>query len=259
MKITNSIVFAALLAAAGGANASALTTAPAVTITFDSPIFGGFESSPGPAHDNVFVTYPAFGGSLRTSHVSAGRFSGKATELVGVDPGIFVNGIDEVFMFCYELEEPIRGGQSVRYEINFDGAKTRTLDFLGAVNHVMNAGRDAFDPYAWARGLTGPQGSAIQLGIWESLYETVTAWSLAGGAFSATHVNKATSYWLDQFFAAIPLAASLDQRFAMTLENDGRQDMITADPPAAVPEPTSLALLGLGLAGLVASRRKRTA
>ena len=42
----------------------------------------------------------------------------------------------------------------------------------------------------------------------------------------------------------------------MTLEAHGAQDMITGDPPAPVPEPGTLALLGAATAGLMATRRR---
>lgn len=239
--------------AAAALTASALTaTAATVHIQFDNNIFSGVQA---PDYDAVTITYPTLGGSGSTSaHVAAGRFQGTATNLVGIDPSVFVDSVNDVFMYCYDLYEHVGGGWNADYTVNFDGETARTLDFLGAVNTVLSQGKPAVDVYAWLHPGNGLLAAAIQLGIWESKYDS--DWSLSSGAFRASGVETQTASYLASFFAAIPNSASLDGRYVMTLEAPGVQDMITGDPPAAVPEPGSLLLAGVALAAVARRRRK---
>ncbi len=234
---------------------SAAASAAMVHVQFDNPIFNGVAE---PTHDALTIHYPTPGGGGQASaSVAAGRFQGTASNLRGVDASIFVDGLDDLYMYCYDLYEHVGGGWSVDYTINFDGVLPRTLDFLGAVNMVLNQGKATADPYAWLHPSNGLMGAAIQLGIWESKYDS--GWDIRGGSFSATGLETQTAQYLSSFLAAIPTAPALNARYVMTLEAAGAQDMITGDPPASVPVPGTLALAGLALAAVAVRRRAPSA
>ena len=228
--------------------------AATVTVLFDNPIFSGI---PSPSSDDVEITYPKqVGNGSQSTNTSAGRFQGTITGLSqGVDPKIFVDGPDDLFMYCYDVYERIGGNWVVNYTINLDGESDRTLNFLGAVNSVLNQGKSVPDHFAWLHPRNGAVAAAVQLGIWESKYDT-GAWNIDGGAFRAkmSTANQRDSGQLLQCHRHIGLVGwpvRHDPRSPRSAGHDHRRPA-----RSTVPEPGTLALLGIAAAGLMATRRR---
>jgi hypothetical protein len=235
MKSTATWVAAGLLVL----STSAL--ADTVTVKWDSPVFNPLGS--------VAVTYSIDSGAT-THGTSAGRFQGTVTAFTGaLTSGDFVNSTSDFFAYCTELTQTLGPGQTIVYTRT--AAAARVLDWIGAVNSVLGGGN-----YAWLHPASAAIAAAVQLGIWEAIYDSSATWSLTAGTFRASTSNATTNTEYALFRAAVenPSTPDLPQALALNLVNGDSQNVI-----GGLPEPGSLMLLGLGaaLAGWTLRRKHR--
>jgi len=246
------------IAAAVGFALSTAATADNLTLQWDSPVFNPF-AYPDP------ITHSTDGGTT-TQTVRGGRFQGTVIGLTGaVSASELIDSTDDFWTYCYDLFQFIHNGETVNYMINLSGPTARTLDFLGAVDYVLNGNSNTWaDPFAWLHPANHHVSAAIQIGIWESLYDT-SDWSLTSGLFQASGLSAATLSQYQAFQDAVNLASvnDLPASLAFTIESETRQDQITGRtvrvvPQQELPEPGSLALIALaGVFAAVTRRRWR--
>ncbi len=171
--------------------------------------------------------------------------SNPSQTLNGVGAGGFAttDGTSNFVSWCVDILQNTYFGQSVNdYTLVsaatlFDAARATALGQLAT---------------QYLGSVTNPTTSAaFQLAVWEIVYETGTnPFSLAGGNFRAFNNAGAIAQantWLGGLSGTSTYSTNV-------LKSGSRQDLLTFTP---VPEPSMLALFGIGLAGLGLAKRKQ--
>ncbi|HEV8501532.1 MAG TPA: PEP-CTERM sorting domain-containing protein [Casimicrobiaceae bacterium] len=245
------------LAIAAAFAVSATAYADTITLTYDNPIYAH-----GSDGVNLAGNPPGPPTSYPYTSVGAGEFGAVVNSMTGALTGAsLVDSQSNFFLYCYDLFQTIGAGGQYTYNVNYTGALSHTLDFLGAVNSVLN-GPSGTDQFAWLHPANANVSAAIQIGIWESLYDTEPDFSLTTGTFQASGLDAGTAAEYALFQGAVSSTNSLSQSLTMVLESTTNQDQITGLRPSSdthnfTPEPGSLALLAAGLIAAGIARRKQ--
>lgn len=155
----------------------------------------------------------------------------------------FTDGADTISTYCAD---------ALRFlNHSFNNYNSLTLDTTG-VNGLARAGRIL--GHAFNDANTANKQAGLQLAIWSALYDNGSSFSDNGTNFKVSNANAQTLSLAEMYYAAgnqqLPNTTAV--RFYEGVGNHAQSQMTVQ----CVPEPASMAALGLGLATIVRRRRK---